>query len=372
MIDLKLLENLLFLAAIIYLGLKTSYTDIRHGTIKNKHILFALAYAACAYLLLIFIFFLNGVDVRLGYFNDLLVNGVISLVLGLILWNFNGWSAGDAKLFFAYALLMPLGYYSNGYIKYFPSLMLLVNTFVPFFALFFFRAVFLTGINTKKEVIKEIKIKEFFTLFLNIFWMVWVQRLIGLVLKIKLDFLVSMIIIFFLVIIFQKILKERLWMLSLGLAILRIFLDYRYLLTYSSLKEICLFLFVIFVVLYSMKFSSRHFTKSVSILKLKEGMILAERIFRERGRRKYTKGEIININAKQSKKMDLENPDGTLTKKDIARLQSLYKNKQLDFSMISIQQLLPFAPFMFFGVLLTLLSKGNFLILITKFINYFG
>jgi hypothetical protein len=119
-----------------------------------------------------------------------------------------------------------------------------------------------------------------------------------------------------------------------------------------------------------MKLGSGYFTKSVRVLELKEGMVLAEAIFRERGKSRYIKGEIASVNAK-IEKLDLESPDGILTKKDIARLQGLYKNKKLAFSAVSVQQLLPFAPIMFFGVLLALLSKGNFLILITRFINYF-
>ena len=49
MINHSVLELLAFLPGIAYLGLATSYSDIKCGTIKNKDILFALVYSLAAY-----------------------------------------------------------------------------------------------------------------------------------------------------------------------------------------------------------------------------------------------------------------------------------------------------------------------------------
>jgi len=58
------------------------------------------------------------------------LNAGIALLLGYLIWRFNGWSAGDAKLFTLFAFLIPLKFYSASYLNYFPSFALLVNTFL--------------------------------------------------------------------------------------------------------------------------------------------------------------------------------------------------------------------------------------------------
>ncbi len=67
---------------------------------------------------------------------DLIINGSIAFTVGYLLWHFNFWAAGDAKLFSIYSLLIPLEYYSKNYIRYFSSSMLLVDTI--FFICFVF------------------------------------------------------------------------------------------------------------------------------------------------------------------------------------------------------------------------------------------
>lgn len=97
-------------------------------------------------------------------------NTLISFLVGYLLWNFNLWSAGDAKFFSLCAFLLPLKFYSKSYLTFFPSFNLLVNLFVPLLLILTFTA-FLMGIkelfNYRKRLknIKKIDIKKVFSIF---------------------------------------------------------------------------------------------------------------------------------------------------------------------------------------------------------------
>ena len=118
--------NYLFVFLVIIIGLATSWEDIKFGKIRNKWILLGLAGGIA----------LQAAALAGGFLpTDLifsgLLNALIALLVGYLLWYFDLWAAGDAKLFFVFALLLPLSYYSRTYLPFFPSFALLVNTFVP-------------------------------------------------------------------------------------------------------------------------------------------------------------------------------------------------------------------------------------------------
>jgi len=118
--------NYLFVFLVIIIGLATSWEDIKFGKIRNKWILLGLAGGIA----------LQAAALAGGFLpTDLifsgLLNALIALLVGYLLWYFDLWAAGDAKLFFVFALLLPLSYYSRTYLPLFPSFALLINTFVP-------------------------------------------------------------------------------------------------------------------------------------------------------------------------------------------------------------------------------------------------
>ena len=79
---------LIFLPMILFLGIITSYEDIKYGKIRNKWIIPAVIYAIVVNFLLFFIyfFFVKGQMPRIGYLVELFISVVISLVLGFVLW----------------------------------------------------------------------------------------------------------------------------------------------------------------------------------------------------------------------------------------------------------------------------------------------
>lgn len=363
-----LIELIVFLPAILFIGIKTSYDDIKYSKIRNKYIVFSFVYVILAYIILISIYRINNTPIRISYLSDFLINLLIAFSAGISLWLLNMWSAADAKLFIAYSALIPLSVYSNFYIKYFPSILILINSFVPFFIFTFFKIIWPTKLKEKKETLKKIKMEELFMLVLNIFWIRWVINKIFLKLSIEAGFFLSIIVMMGLVILLYRIFKSKIFLFSLAASIIVFVVDYKYILTIMFLKDF-LKLFIILVIIFStLKISPSIFLKKIKVTELREGMLISDIIYKKgdcyrrisitdvEPNKPFTKGEGLVMGAGEQ--------GNSLTKNDIKKLRNLYKNKKLKFCEIRIQQTIPFAPILFLGVLMTLVSQGNFFILL--------
>jgi Flp pilus assembly protein protease CpaA len=106
----------LLLPAIVLFGLATSYSDIRHGKIRNRLVAAAIIYSFLATAAVTLSLVLAGEPVFSGYLPAYTVNIAAALVFGFGFWYAGLWGAGDAKLFVAYSSLVPLSFYSYGYI----------------------------------------------------------------------------------------------------------------------------------------------------------------------------------------------------------------------------------------------------------------
>jgi len=152
--------SLLFGSIIIFIGGVTSYEDIRYGKIKNKWILSGLIGGILIFLLGISL----GIIDNWAYIQKVIINTFIALVVGYLMWQYKLWAAGDAKLFALYAFLVPLNYYSNWYLEYFPSFVLLVNTFLLALCFLLAKAIYflVTKRKNSKDFLKDTprKIKE--------------------------------------------------------------------------------------------------------------------------------------------------------------------------------------------------------------------
>lgn len=131
----------LFLPVLFLIGFITSYQDFKESKIKNKWILLGLSWGLGIYVLFLIWSFIapflaqtyskHFTFVLPSYILKVLINSAIALIVGYVLWYFDLWSAGDAKLFFVFSLLLPLKYYWRSALPYFPSFALLINIFVP-------------------------------------------------------------------------------------------------------------------------------------------------------------------------------------------------------------------------------------------------
>ena len=136
----------LLLPVFFFIGLVTAYEDIRRGKIRNKWIVLGAIWALSIYFFfLIWNFFQFGGpigEISISFLWKSFLNGFTALCVAYLIWRFEGWSAGDAKLFFVFSLLIPISYYSKSYLPVFPSFALLVNIFIPILLFLIFASCF--------------------------------------------------------------------------------------------------------------------------------------------------------------------------------------------------------------------------------------
>jgi len=172
----------IFFPAIILLGIVTSYQDFKFGKIKNKWIILSLVYALIVYFIGILFYYFYG-ELNIEYIIELSTNILFAIFVGFGLWISGIWTAGDGKLFIAYAALIPLSIYSLGYYKYTPSLTLLINIFVlafiilliPIFLKIKLKDIQKISIDFLKEFFKPSKL---FNSVIGLFAIFWIVQLL--------------------------------------------------------------------------------------------------------------------------------------------------------------------------------------------------
>jgi Flp pilus assembly protein protease CpaA len=360
--------SFILLIPLFIIGIACSYTDIKHGKIKNIFIVAGLLSVAFLYLFLItYSYFGFGHFENLGYFGKLILNGVIALFLGYLLWHFRLWTAADAKLFTIFAFLVPLEFYSNSYVPYFPSFLLLVNIFIPLFLVLMTKALvfgFKEGVKTlknfklNKESIGKIKLgvvktAKVYIVFILIFIILQLfrEKSASLFNKIIPDpFLVFLILFLGYRYIFsffskQKIISICLALVGAGYAIY-LLLDNQT----DALLNILRFALIFMVLVGSLRKLLDFYIekKEILIIKpelLKEGMFPSSNFF----------------NNEMTSKVGVLRAEG-LDKKQIEIIKKSINDKK-----IVVYKTFPFAPFMFIGVAITLLTRSSVLVIIFDF-----
>lgn len=143
----------LFLACIVFIGSAVTYGDFKFGKIRNKWILAGL-FLGLFFHVFSFLKGWSGFD----YLFKVAVNSAAALLIGYLLWYLDFWAAGDAKLFFLLAWLLPLKFYWKSYLPVFPSFVLLINTVIPFLAFIFLQFIYL-ALKEIRRLYKEGKIR---------------------------------------------------------------------------------------------------------------------------------------------------------------------------------------------------------------------
>jgi len=355
----------LFWPAILILGIITSYTDIRYGKIKNKTILFSIIYSLLAYFLLIFIL---KEQTTSQYLLQTTINIISALLIGYLMWDVGLWTAGDGKLFFAFATLIPLFQYNKAsYIPFFPSMNILINTFIPIFLFFFIQLMFKTSLAQKKKSIKKaLNPKKLWFLFLLLFSLSWVIESLFKTFNITLNYFFTIILFFIIIMPLLKLLPKHLYTAIGAICILRIIFD-KDLFTIQTLSSIItLLLIFIFARYFLLDLGFIKFTTSVKIANLKPGMVPAEMIYNNN--KKITKRKILFFSffdylKERNNNSLIDSKTEGLTKEDVKKIKTLAK-KHPDLKSFQIQQTLPFAPYLFLGTILTIISHGNFFVLL--------
>ena len=307
--------ELLFLSLIFFVGLITSYTDIKHNKIKNRDLLIAF---------FIFIILLIFSHVKYNFFNYvfIFVNFFIALIVGFLLFYFEFWKAADAKLFSLYALLIPVGFYSNNLYGLFPSFSILINTFVPFFIVFSFINLF------KIRKIPHIKLKDMISIILLFLTGFLFFGLLNMEISFILSLLFSFIFLFFMKKVFEKYI-----IISL-LVVLSLIVTYITMSEYVVLLITLLTLPFILLVYVLGRINNNFASKKIKVKNLKKGLILTDDIVIKNSVKKFSHG---------------------LTLSNIRLLKKHFKENEI----FHVDDHLALAPFLFFATILTLWFGGD-------------
>lgn len=359
-----------FLPVIIFLGVITSYEDVKKGKIRNKWLLLSLGLALTLHLIL----FLQGLSGNQEMLL-LLSNFAISIIFAFALWNFNFWSAGDGKLFITYSALIPVGFYSSPFVSFFPSFNLFINVIVPFFVFFLFKMVFCSSMKKVKKSFME-GFKGFPGLFISLLSVKWFVSIInenlfnfqgvlsGFFIHAGIYFVVNTALTKTLE--RYKIKKFKPVYFYLGLIVLRLLINPEGLLNVKLLYTV-LFTTIgysvlfrsLFNVVYSMSYKKKR------ICNLMEGDVIFKE--KEKGRKKAKRKKTSILDFIEAK------PEG-IDKTDLKKIKELSKSKSVQLRTVPVADTIPFAPLMFIGALITLIfgNVGNFIYLFMYIYNAIG
>lgn len=335
------LSDLVFLA-ILFFGLVNSYTDIKKHKIKNISIVFMLLSGVLLNLFITKTLFTLSLDTSSVFFQTI-INMVLSFVVGFALWSSGIWSSGDGKLFFGFASIVPVTAYKFGYFNYFPSFVILLNTFVPvalFYAIDSIRHIKLKQI--KSEAKPYFKPSKIFNTILFVFGFSFVPAILQIALGIRMDLLSYLIIIFVTSKVIQKFLPSYMKHVAILFSALRM------LLLFSMFSVSFFFNFLLLIIMFQvLNFFSKivseyYLTKSVKIEDLEPGVVLVGSSIKTKKGKIYEKGL-------------------KLTDDTVKELIKLKKEGRLDVQTAKVSKLVPLAPFIFLGVLLTYILNGSLL-----------
>jgi Flp pilus assembly protein protease CpaA len=361
MLNLNLID-LLHLFPLIIIGLISSYTDIKHNKIFNRLILGGFTYIFCLYF---FLFFWS----QENYFSlPAIINGLTALLIGFLLWNLKLWSAGDAKLFTIFALLVPLHFYSKNYISYFPAFNLLVNLFIPLLFFLLLNAIFITTKNWRRAENIFLKIKKInilkllffiFKMFADYLLVITLVRPLF-SLRTSLEGWASVIfnnpfilfaLLFLMISLLNKLKQKNKILrqfLNIALIAYAIFLlvDGQLAHLKSLIKTALVFMIVIGLLRQMLNFYIQEKqSKKIKIKNVEEGMI-------------PTKKDVDNLF--RTKRFYIKNRDASgLTQKQVEVIKDFFKDEP-DLE-IRIYQSFPFAPFLLLATIISIISRTSLL-----------
>jgi len=365
----NLTETILFLPFLLFLGLWSSYYDIKFYQVKNKLIIFGIAWGVIAYAGMNVLGVLDMLSIK-----RILINSFFAIILGFLIWKTKFWAAGDAKLFVVYSFLIPLSYYGNErMVFFFPSFIFLVNIFSIIF-LFIMLEVAVSIFKSIFAFFKrpgKLKNKLFYNL----------QMLRGVLYKNKIAVFKDLLgyACIFLIFIFLKLFLERFFQFS------PLFMYFFYLFLFFSagffsklLKTNSKFLYVLSVFMllclgfYFLRFSGDalySFTNTFSFLVNSMGwfLILSSLVYRYLEKKETRLISLEELQPKMqltekfiaSYKLSEEGsfyPDG-LTRNQVTRIKNILEQNHYSDLKVEVYRFIPMAPFVFFGVIVTIITR---------------
>ena len=373
------LVQYLILLPIIYLGIVTSIEDYRLGKIYSRHILLGLAVGAGWYAMLAFFhwYFLNDPSVLTDIVPRVIAATLIAFAVSTGMWWFNVWSAADAKLFTVFTLLMPLSVYMNENMNTFSPVILLVNAYSVAFVVI--TADFLVRVSGRVRMTagdyrradpagRATMMSEAAD-YLKANWFSWLKTFLGL----------SFVLLMFRIV--RGIAREELtsvvhW--DDTTAFLILFLAFRPLHKLFQIKVVAVlivgglaafvgYLFhldptggrlfeMVGVGLWSlglMMFREiyTYWTRLVEVKAIPLGELEEHMIVSQATREQLVAQEVFR--SEEIKELGVEG----LSEEHAKRIRQLYKNEQNE-GMVEVEKTIPFAPFIFAGLIATFIAHG--------------
>lgn len=302
--------TIVFLPVIILLGLVTSYEDISFGKIKNKYIVFALSYAILARLILNL---------------EVVVPFLTGLLFCFLTWKIGFWTAGDAKLFLAFSLLLP---FDN-----------LVRLFVSVFSVSTL-IMLLANIQKFKVNLVDYKLADLLYTGLILLVIPYILTLFNVN-----NIIISYFASFVFLILFET-LEGYSILILLPVLVFRLIFDGNIYTMSFIVNFFVMFLFLVILKNIFLNTTYSIFTKSVETKILKPGQVPAEDFLFEKN--KVSKEKSISAFSRLFKKHYIRPCSEGLTNEDISKIRR-------HFNSILVHEVVPFAPFIFLGALVTLL-----------------
>lgn len=373
-----------FLPAILALGVITSYEDIIIGKIRNKWVILALVYALGVYSILVtYAFFTTGINKN--YFIILLTNLLFTIIVGFGAWYFGIWTAGDGKLFIAFSALVPVSVYQIGYQKWVPSITLLINIFIP--ALFIMLVWMLFKLRVKnvqnllKPFLKEFfQPKQLFSSIIELFAAYWVMAVLFSLIGLGDNYTLMLVFTMLILSTIQKKLGSKYFYVFLVISLTRLVMDE----SVYSLSFLINFLVLIFVWRLFKSFltgslsrvSQGVFAKEVRAVDLKPGMVLSETIQKVKESELNDLKKLPDIKVIKHKgfyytkipKSSVDTGGFIGEESEGLTKEQINKIKELNIQKVLVSQTIPFSPFIFLGVILTIIAEGNILIVVKNLI----
>jgi len=381
----------LSLVPVLFLGILSSRSDFSLGLVRNRLVLVF----SCIGLLLNLAHGIGGQ----GYLVVYLSNAALSFLLGFSLWWAGFWSAADAKLLSAYSLLLPLDVYQLGYSYFFPSQVLLINTFVSVFLFMFFRIFTNVSIADLRHVVSKVtRPRLILDLSLAFFGAPWVFAIFFSALGLQYSYFLSLFFVFILFGLLEHFIRMNVSVLFGLMAVSRLIFGFSSVFSSSFIPVFILPLFLFWFFVYLVSYLGFYANSiPVKICDLAPGMVPVQMPDPLPRACKYVKYDLFYPNLlalfrgrksfpifKQAmpfeemaslkqvpdehKLYEFRSVHEGLSAIDVSLFKELERNCLLDFDSLRVSVSTPFAHVLFAGVLLTYLAGGNFFIFLFRLI----
>lgn len=123
------MENLVYFAMFVIIGLSSSYSDIRYSKIKNNLVIAGIFFTAIS---IVYLWLWKYSSFR--FLSFMVVHAALIILLAFIIWYLGFWAAGDSKLFilFSFFVLLKVDPFQK-MLPLYPIVVFLTNVFALLF-----------------------------------------------------------------------------------------------------------------------------------------------------------------------------------------------------------------------------------------------